>query len=175
MMSYYFSVCSTVNYQETYISFLLEQYEHLNLPYSFQTSLSYITSPILMGKDSIIIWNAQDEPAGAIGFIHGTGEHDYEDRNIIQIQVLFLKKSSRSGRTFLRSMQFLGQHLAQINEPVTELRFWIPAQSALQKLCAKWAVKSQSNATEYGDIEEYRMDYALWHAAVMKYPHELYY
>lgn len=174
-MSYYFSVCSTFRYQEIYIDFLLQHYEQLNLPYSFQTSLSYIASPILMDKDGILIWNADDELSGAIGFIHGTGERDYQDKHIIQVQTVFLRESCRNGRTFLRSMQYLAQYIAQLQSPVSELRFWIPAQPTLQKLCSQWAQKNNQHESEYGILEEYRLDFAEWHDAMMKYPYELYF
>jgi hypothetical protein len=174
-MSYYFTVCSTAMYQDIYIDFLLRHYEKLNLPYSFQVSLSYIASPIFMDKDCILLWDSKDEPVGALGFIYGTGEQDYKDKHIVQIQTFFLKEDFRSGRLFLQASQFFSQYLAQLNHAVTELRFWVPVQPSLQRLCAKIAKRTSVQETDCGLIEEYRIDFASWHAFVMKYPHDLYF
>lgn len=174
-MSCYFTICSTAKSQEIYMQFLLENYDALNLPYSFPVALSYISSPVLMGEECILIRDSNDEAAGALGFIRGTGAQSYEDQHILQIQTVFLKEHFRSSRLFLQASQFLAQHLAQLKHPVTELRFWIPAQPRLQRLCGKLAQKTAIQETVHGIIEEYRMDFADWHASMQKYPHELYF
>lgn len=174
-MSYYFTICSTAKSQEIYMQFLLENYEALNLPYSFPVTLSYISSPILMGEQCILFRDSNDEVAGALGFIHGTGAHSYQDRHILQIQTFFLKERYQNGRLFLQASQFLAQYLAQLKHPVIELRFWIPVQPLLQKLCSKLAQKTAVQETAHGLIEEYRTDFASWHASIHNYPHELHY
>ncbi|MGO4179927.1 hypothetical protein AB4Z17_02000 [Paenibacillus sp. TAF43_2] len=174
-MSYYFNICSTAKYQEAFITFLLEHFVQLNLPYSFPVSLSYLSSPLFMEKESILFRNPDDEIIGAIGYIHGTGDQNYENEHIVQIQTVFIKESYRSTRLFLQASQFLAQYLAQLKQPVTELRFWIPAQPNLQRLCAKSARKVAVQDTDHGVIEEYVMDFTQWHDDVMKYPHEIYF
>ncbi|MNZ99894.1 hypothetical protein D3C78_1192370 [compost metagenome] len=175
-MSFYFSVCSTAKYQEKYISFLLKHYTELGLPYSFQETFSYIASPVMMEKEAILMFDQDDEVAGAIGYIHGTGDKDYEDSHVIQLQILFIIEKYRGSRLLLQAAQFLAQYIDQLREPVTELRYWIPAQeNALVKLSGKLAAQADFHETERGAIAEYRIPFADWHAYAMKYPHENYF
>jgi len=91
-MSYYFNICSTAKYQEAYITFLLQRFEQLNLPYSFPVSLSYLSSPQFKEKESILIRDSEDEIIGAIGYIHGTGDQNYQDEHIVQIQTFYIEE-----------------------------------------------------------------------------------
>ncbi|WP_169085703.1 hypothetical protein [Paenibacillus sp. PL91] len=173
-MSVHFSVCATAKYQEKYIEFLLENYEKLNLNYSFPVSLSYLSSPIFMDREAILLLD-EDEVIGAVGYIHGTGEQQYEDIHVVQIQVVFLLEKYRRGRIFMQALQFLGQHLAQLKQPPQELRFWVPDSAGLDKICARFAQKISEMQTDFGVIAHYSADFTNYHSFAMAYPHELYY
>ncbi|XOK60697.1 hypothetical protein ACJ7K1_29990 [Paenibacillus elgii] len=174
-MSYYFSICASEKYQEKYIEFMLMNYQKLNLPYSFPLTLSFLASPILMKEEAILCFNDEDELVGALGYIYGTGENDYQDTHIVQIQAVFLLDEYRRTRLFLRGLQYLTQFIAQSNRPVTELRFWTPAQDDLRKLCGKLAERTDVRDTAFGTMEEYRAPFSDWHAYAMKFRHESYF
>lgn len=157
-MNYYFSVCSTYMYHSTYMDFMLEHYTDLGLPYPFLEALGYIASPLLMGKEAILAFDEDDQLAGAFGYIHGTGERDYEDEQIIQIQSVYIKETHRCTGLFAQGLQFLLEHLALQEPAVEELRFWTPGSADHHKLFSKFAtliVNKSSGASSR--IEEYRV------------------
>ncbi len=173
-MDHYFAVCAFEAYQERYLDFLLEHYAELNLPYDFPVALSFIGSPILLGAEAIVCFDGEDEPIAALGCIHGTGENDYRDAEIVQVQTVFIAERYRNTRLFLQGLQFLTQHLAQKERPVSEIRFWIPAQAKLQRLCAKLGQRTASVDTHRGTLEEYRTDFSSLYRYAMRFRHELY-
>ncbi|OXM85703.1 hypothetical protein [Paenibacillus rigui] len=171
-MSYYFAICATEKYQEKYIDFLLRHYRQLNLPYSFPVTLSFIASPILMREEALLCFDEDDEVAGALGYIYGTGENDYQDTHIIQIQTVLLAEKYRRTRLFLQGLQYLTQYIGQLDKQVTEVRFRTPSQPSLQRLWDKLAVRSAVHETPFGRVDEYRAAVADWHAYAMKFRHE---
>ncbi|WP_010277765.1 hypothetical protein [Paenibacillus senegalensis] len=157
-MNYYFSVCSTYMYHNTYMDFILEHYTDLGLPYPFPEALSYIASPMLMGKEAILAFDEDDQLAGAFGYIHGTGERDYEDEQIIQIQSVYITKAHRRTGLFVQGLQFLLEHLAVQETAVEELRFWAPDRQDYRKLFSKFATRIVDNsAGSLSRIDEYRV------------------
>lgn len=173
-MRFYFSVCSTEFYQMKYLEFLLEHYSQLNLPYPFPIAYSFMVSPILMRRESILCFNEEDEVVGALGYIYGTGKGNYEDRHIVQIQLVFLLEKYRKTSLFIKGLQFLLQSIDQLNREVQELRFLAPAADDLRRLLAKMADRTASHATEYGPIDEYRASFLAWRTYASKFRRESY-
>lgn len=172
-MGYYFQICASEIYQEKYMSFLLEHYSELNLPYPFPITLSYIASPVLMKEEAMLAFNDQDELVAALGYIYGTGENLYKDSHIIQIQTVFLVDEQRRTRLFFEGLQFLTQHLAELDKEVTEIRYWVPAQNELRQLFDKLAQRTSSNPTPYGLIDEYVAPLSHWLQYVRLLSHEI--
>ncbi|MFT9849466.1 hypothetical protein [Aneurinibacillus sp. REN35] len=171
-MSYYFSICSSAMYQQKYLEFLLEHYNQLHLPYSFPVALSFIASPILMERESFLCFNEEHEVIGAFGYIYGTGENDYEDTHIIQMQIVFLQEEYHGTTVFLKGLQFLTQYLAQLDQEVTEFHFWAPADAYLRQLFTKIAQKVSSSETAFGTIDEYHASFSAWRTYAAKFRHE---
>jgi hypothetical protein len=113
-----------------------------------------------MGKDVILAFNQDDELIGAIGYILGTGEHEYEDIHVVQIQTLFIEPFYRGSRLFLRGLQFFLDRLQEHDITVTELRFWTPALDELRSLIGKFAQPAAvATQAEFGALDEYRIPY----------------
>lgn len=156
-MSFYFSVCSTYNYHSKYIDFLLEHYTDLQLPYPFAATLGYIASPLLMGNEAVLAFNDEDQVVGAFGYIHGTGEKDYRDVQIIQIQSVYITKAYRGTGLFVQGLQFLLEHVSMQPTAVEELRFWAPNQPDSHKLFSKFATLVAGRHSESVPVSEYRL------------------
>lgn len=168
-MGTYISVCSSEMYQQKYMEFLLEHYTQLNLPYSYPVTLSFLASPILMDRETFLCFNDDHEVIGAFSYIYGTGEHQYEDVHIIQIQVAFFLEEYRSTRLFLQAIQFLTDHITQLGENVQEIRFWTPADDYLRRLFHKIATKNASVDTSFGTLDEYQASFPAWQAYSTKF------
>lgn len=174
-MNYYFAVCSTERYHQKYLEFLLEHYTQLNLPYSFPVSLSFIGSPVLLERQSFLCFNEEYEVIGALGYIHGTGENQYQDDHIVQIQTVFFVEEHRKTDMFIKGLQYLTQYIAQLNREVTELRFWTPTDDYLRRLFVKIAERTNSLNTSFGPIDEYRALFPAWHTYAHQFRHETYF
>lgn len=174
-MSFYFAVCRTEMYQQKYLEFLLEHHDRLHLPYSFPVAFSFLASPVLMGRECFLCFNGEDEVVGAFGYIHGTGERDYEDMHVLQIQVFFLLPEYRGTLLFIKGLQFMTQHIAQLKDEVEELRFWTPADDYLRRLFAKVAEPAASRETVFGGIDEYRVPCQSLLAYTERYRQETYF
>ncbi|WP_336776896.1 hypothetical protein [Paenibacillus sp. MMO-58] len=134
-----FSVCTTEVCQQKYMDFLLENYEDLRLPYPFLVAFGFIASPILMGQECFLCLDSGGEVIGAFGFIHGTGEGNYEDRHVVQLQVALISESYRRTRVFLQGLQTLAKHLNELNEAVSGLVFWTGMDDYAIRLFNKFA------------------------------------
>ncbi len=173
-MGYYFSKCSSELYQQKYLDFLLEHYQQLNLPYSFPVSLSFIASPFLLGDDAFLVFNDDEELIGAFGYVLGTGENQYEDTHIVQLQTVFFLEQHRCSLVLLRTLQFLTQYIAKLETEVTELRFWTAADESSRKLFGKIAERTSSVETVFGEIDAYQVPFSKWQSYAAKYRHDIY-
>lgn len=152
-----FAVCASVMYHKKYMDLLLAHYESLNLPYSFPVSFNFMASPLLMEDSAAFLCLDDDgEAIGAFGYIRGTGEGDYEDRDVLQVQVAFLLEPHRRTMAFVHGLQFLMNHIGEEAEEVAELRFWSPQDAYLARLFGKFAGRTSVQGTATGDLYAYR-------------------
>lgn len=126
---------------ELYISFLLEHHGELNLPYSFAMKLSFIASPLVLGKALMIFNEEPYEMIGTAGFVYGTSAHDYEDRHICQVEVAFIQKAYRQTSVFAQGLRELVRVIKADNEAVQQVQFWTPVdQPDLDRLLGRFTL-----------------------------------
>ena len=154
---YYVQACSMEKYREKYITFVLEHYSALNLPYTFPVALSFLSSPVLMNKQPFICLTEEEETVGAFGYIRGTADEQYTNRHIAQMQVAFIHEHHRGTRVFWEGLRSLAEHNAMEKEPIQEFRFWVPSGLRLQRLLGKFAVLAHTWDTQNGLLDEYRL------------------
>ncbi|RXZ83258.1 hypothetical protein EBB07_08010 [Paenibacillaceae bacterium] len=174
-MGFYFQVCRTEPYMENYITFVLEHYRELNLPYAFSVSLSFLASPALTEGSAFLCFNEDDEIVGAFGYIRGTAEHQYEDTHVGQIQIAYLDERYRRSRLFAESLQYLVQHNANQLHPVQTFKFWVPSKLELHRLFSKLASREASWETAQGTIDEFHGQFADWQAYTERYRRHVYF
>lgn len=175
-MNEFITRCATEMYQQKYIEFLLEHYKRLKLPYSFSASLSFLSSPIMLKDgEAFLAFNGEYEVIGALGYICGTSEHQFEDREIIQFQSVYIKEEYRNPRLFLLGLQYVTQYIAQLKQEVKEVRFWAPADEGLRRLFDKITDSRASHETAFGGLDEYRASFSVWQAYASQFRHEVYF
>ncbi|WP_127533946.1 hypothetical protein [Paenibacillus kobensis] len=160
-----FNVCSTEMYQRKYMDFLLTYYEDLRLPYSFPIAFGFIASPVLLGEECFLCLDEEGDAIGAFSYIHGTGEENYKDRHIVQLQVAYLKPSYRCTTLFLQGLQTLAEHLNELNEEVQELVFWTETDGDSTRLFDKFALRTSIGES----VIEYRVTLPLLNAYLAKF------
>lgn len=138
MQTFEFRRCKNELDHDNYMQFLLRHHDELNLPYPFAVKLSFISSPLLIGQ-AMLIWS--DEPyeiAGAAGFVYGTGANQYEDRDICQVEIAFLRRLYRQTSLFAQGLLALLQAIEAGNPDVRLVQFWAkPEQLEAERLFAK--------------------------------------
>jgi len=137
-MDFEFRPCTLELNYEAYVKFLLQHHDELNLPYSFAVKLSFISSPLLFGKAMLIFNEEPYEIAGAAGFVYGTGNNQYEDRHVCQVEVAFLQQGYRRTSLFTQGLQALVNEMKAGNPDVEKVQFWTsPSNGELEKLFSK--------------------------------------
>lgn len=138
-MSYEFRVSEFEMDHEAYMDFLLRHHNDLNLPYTFGMKLSFISSPLFLGKAMLIINEESYDMVGAAGFGYGTGPGDYEDQHICQIEVAFIEKELRGSTLFVQGLRALVHAIKAGNPDVRQVQFWASAaEEELDRLFAKF-------------------------------------
>lgn len=139
-MYFEFRSCKLELDYETYVKFLLQHHDELNLPYSFAVKLSFISSPLIFGKAMLILNEEPYEIAGAAGFVYGTGTNQYEDRHVCQLEVAFLQQGYRRTSLFAQGLQALVNEMKAGNPDVEQVQFWTPLSNGeLEKLFSKFS------------------------------------
>ncbi|MDR6553406.1 hypothetical protein [Paenibacillus qinlingensis] len=139
-MSFQFRTSEFEMDHEAYMDFLLRHHDELNLPYTFGMKLSFISSPLLLGKAMLIISEESYDIVGAAGFGYGTGPADYEDQHICQIEVAFIEKELRKSPLFVQGFRALIHAIKKGNPDVRQVQFWTSAaeDDGLDRLFAKF-------------------------------------
>lgn len=148
---------------DAYAKFMLAHAEDLNLPYSYGIKLSFFSSPLINGKALLILDEETNALLGALGGVFGTGEHNYEDREICQIEIVYVLEGYRGTRVFLRMLQDGLQLLREENPELQQIQFWIPAaERRLDRMAAKFGGTRVAEENEGGDgsgLVFYKIDY----------------
>jgi len=113
---------------KSYMNFLIERHQGLNLPYPFAMKLGFLSSPLLFGKAVLAIEEDSYEVVGAAGFVYGTGDEENEDRGVCQLEVLYLEPAYRSSLLFPRFLQSIVELMKEGEPSVHTVRFWARPQ-----------------------------------------------
>ncbi|WP_409343597.1 hypothetical protein [Paenibacillus sp. MBLB4367] len=133
-MFFEFRPCTLEMDYDAYIKFLLRHHDELNLPYKFAMKLSFLGSPLLLGKAVLAISEEPYEIVGAAGFVYGTGANDYEDTHICQVEVAFIRKEYRRTSLFIRGLRALLDEMKAGNPDVEKIQFWTSASADKEEL-----------------------------------------
>jgi hypothetical protein len=159
-MSFEFRICELEMDHEAYMSFLLRHHDELNLPYPFAMKLSFISSPLFLGKAMLAISEESYQLVGAAGFGYGTGPGDYEDRHICQIEVAFIEKELRHTSLFAEGLCALTAAIKEGNPDVRQVQFWVSAVSGdLDRLLAKFLSLPGSTKAIVNDLALYTVPF----------------
>lgn len=168
--------CSAFMYMQRYMEFILDNYSELNIPYPFNVSLSYLSSPILLDGEVFLALDDENEVIGAISYIYGTADQNYSNREVIQFQIAYLSKPYRTSSVFLLMLQLISQYLVYIEDSIEELRFWSKPDLYLERIVNKrmdCAIKHYESI--YGSLHEYRIPFAIFQQYTSQFHQEKYY
>lgn len=159
-MSFEFRVSEFEMDHEAYMNFLLRHHDELNLPYSFGMKLSFISSPLFLGKAMLIFSEESYDMVGAAGYGYGTGPGDYEDQHICQIEVAFIEKELRRSTLFVQGLRALISAIKEGNPDVRQVQFWTSATGDEQdRLFAKFLTLPGSTKSIVNNLALYTVPF----------------
>lgn len=145
-MSWLLRPCKLEMDFELYVHFLLQHHDQLNLPYAYGMKLSFIGSPLLLGKAMLMFDEETYRLAGAAGCVYGTGAGDFEDRHICQIEVMYICDEDRGGLLFAQALHTLLDWVRTDNPAVERVQFWASADDE-SRLFARFAALPGASRT----------------------------
>ncbi|MDF2650586.1 MAG: hypothetical protein K0Q73_6391 [Paenibacillus sp.] len=155
-MSFEFRPCELEMDYDSYIKFLLQHHDELNLPYSFAMKLSFIGSPLILGKALLGFSEEPYQIVGATGFVYGTGANDYEDRHVCQVEVAFIQKPYRRTSLFLHGLKALVDEMKAGNPDIQQVQFWASTgQEELDRLFSKFSALTGSTRSIVNNLAFY--------------------
>lgn len=112
----------------SYLRYLISRHDRLNLPYPFAIKLSFLASPLALGKAVLVHGEDSYNKLGAFGFTYGTGPGEYEDRDKCQIETLFIEPDSRTPGVLLAAARALVEAIREGNPGARNVQFWTAAR-----------------------------------------------
>lgn len=170
-MQFLFRPCVFEMDHEAYISFLISHHDELNLPYPFAMKLSFLSSPLMHGQAMLVFEQESYELVGAAGFVYGTGDHEYEDRHVVQIEVAYLSKPYRRGALFVDFLSALVDCMKDGEPTVSLVQFWAMARDPVQeRLFAKFlALPGSATQTAENGLKLYQAQFRELEAYCRRY------
>ncbi len=171
-MPYLFRPCFFEMDFKAYTRFLIERHHELQLPYSFPMKLSFISSPLMYGKAMLVFDQDDYVPVGAAGFVFGTGADGYENREVVQLEVLYVEKSCRRGRMLFRFLQALVDMMKTEEPNVRRVQFWAVAREPeLIRLFSKFLeLPGSASHTAENGLTLYQAEFSELEAYCRRYP-----
>ncbi|KQO15763.1 hypothetical protein [Paenibacillus sp. Leaf72] len=168
-MSFIFRPCALEMDEEAYAAFLIQHHAELNLPYSFPMKLSFMGGPLILGKGLLLFREEPYEIAGAAGFVCGTGEHDYEDQHICQIEIAFIRKEYRGTRLFAHGLNALIELMKESSPGVQQVQFWVRADDRqLDRLLSKFTALQGASKSPVNHLMLYKIPFSELEGYVQK-------
>lgn len=162
---------SAFMYEQRYMEFVLDRYMQLNMPYPFSASFGYLASPVLMDEEIFLALDDDHQIVGCLSFIRGTAENNYENRDVIQLQVVYIEPEYRGSKLLLELLQLMVQCLRYLEDPVKELHFWTKDDSVIRSLVTKrLAIHPQQHQSVFGVLAAYSIPYELLEQYVSAFP-----
>lgn len=159
-MSFEFRICEFEMDHEAYMDFLLRNHDKLRLPYPFAMKLSFLSSPLFLGKAMLAISEESYQLVGAAGFGYGTGPGGYEDQHICQIEVAFIEEGLRRTSLFVKGLRALVDAIQANNPDVRQVQFWAPYEHEdLNRLLGKFLILPGSTKSIVNDLALYSIPF----------------
>jgi len=157
-MPYFIRRCEFEIDNLAYIRFLLQHHDQLNLPYSFAAKLSFVSGPLIFGKALLIYSEEPYEVVGAAGFVYGTGADEFQNREVCQLEAVFLRKEARNGRLFRNVMTELLHAMKEGSPDVRTVQFWaVEGHKAYGSLLSKLARLPEAQIKAVNDLSLYSL------------------
>ncbi|MDG0810180.1 hypothetical protein [Cohnella rhizosphaerae] len=139
----------------SYLRYLISRHASLNLPYPFATKLSFLASPLVLGRATMIHCEDTYENVGAFGFAYGTGPGEYEDRENCQLEVFYIEENRRTPDVLLAAASELVDDMREGHSEARHIQFWVPASRDSEdgRLLRRIASLPEASRTEAGGVD----------------------
>ncbi|CAI6079990.1 hypothetical protein [Cohnella sp. JJ-181] len=143
----------------SYLRYLISRHASLSLPYSFATKLSFLASPLVLGRSTMIHCEDTYENVGAFGFAYGTGPGEYEDRENCQLEVFYIEEKRRQPDLLIAAASELVEDIREGYAGVRYVQFWVQwsAEASEGRLLRRIAALPGASRTDNGALTLYKL------------------
>lgn len=152
-MYYQFIRCVTDDDIEKYILYMLDHKEEIHSAFVTSKMVFFLKEQLLNGE-MFIVEDKVGQTIAAFGFVNGTPEKDFANREIIRIELLHISSLYRSSRLFIDGMNYLRLFLQNYFPQTIQIEFYTEHSAKRQKLFTKFAQLIQTENTHFG-VEDY--------------------
>jgi|GEM_PF-1855181 len=140
--------------KEMGVRFLCRNAENLGVPYKWSTVLfSLICS--LSDEGFMIGIDGKGQVRGALAYTFGTGEDDYQDRNRIEVHLLYIDEGARSLTGLADTIHAFSQQVLGLLQHISEIGFYCDATDHNRRLYGKFAMRQNTKLHACGMLDFY--------------------
>ncbi|WP_409345397.1 hypothetical protein [Paenibacillus sp. MBLB4367] len=140
--------------KESGVRFLCRHGEDLGVPYKWSTVMSSLACSL--NEDGFMIGiDGSGQVRGALAYTYGTGEDDYEDRSRIEVHLLFIEKSERSGTALAEMIHAFSLQVLGLPKKIGEIGFYVMPTSGNRRLFGKLATLRNTKEHPCGILDFY--------------------
>ncbi|MFD0677003.1 MULTISPECIES: hypothetical protein [unclassified Paenibacillus] len=147
-------VAETEQKAEEGVRFLCRYAEDLGLPYQWSSVLQAIYTSIY-DKGFMVGLDLSGQVRGVLAYTYGYGEDGSEDRNRIEVQLIYFESGFRGGKGLLGAMAALVERELELHDLVDKIEFYCTPTDQHQRLLGKFSTLHSTELYPCGMLSLY--------------------
>jgi radical SAM superfamily enzyme YgiQ (UPF0313 family) len=144
---------------EKFTLYILENRKELHPQFTTPMTFYLLGTQSFYGECLIAI-DSNQQVVGALGYIYGTPEGDFEDQHVVRINMVHIAEHYRGSSLFYNGLKHFINKLNTTAKKITEVQFFIPKENvSLQRLCLKFSKKIRESTSSFGSEILYSADF----------------
>ncbi len=154
-MTYRFIPCRTDSELERYSMFMLEHRYEIHSAFTAQRILHFFKEQFFHGQ-TFLVENDRGEVVAAAGYVNGTPENDFVDRETVRLEMVYIAPSYRRTRLFYHGIVWLADYMKQHAPFVNQIQFYAESEpEGRSRLFGKLADFIVTEPTKFGLEDEF--------------------
>jgi hypothetical protein len=155
MMAYQFIPCKTDADWEAYTLYILDHKLEIHSAFLAKRVIHFIKEQVLYGS-AVIVKDASGQVIAALGFVYGTPEKGFTDKETVRLEMVHILPTYRNTRLFLRGLIWLKEFLKEHVPATQQIQFYTESSPAERKqLFEKIADLISTEPTRFGVEHEF--------------------
>lgn len=154
-MIYRFISCQTEAQLEKYVFYMLDHMQEVHSAFTAKRIIHFYKEIIIHGQ-AFIVENKNSDVIGAGGFVYGTPENGFSDKDTVRIEMIHIHPTFRGTRLFLIGIVWLAKYLEQHAPKTKKIQFYTESEPlGRSRLFLKLADLIITEPTRFGIEDEF--------------------